>query len=63
MKDLGYGKDYRYDHAEADAHAAGQQFLPDALAGTKFYVPTTRGFEGRIAERLAALRPPRKPES
>lgn len=63
MKDLGYGKDYRYDHAEPDAHASGQQFLPDAIADTKFYVPTTRGFEGRIAERLAALRSPRKPES
>ncbi|MGH8517717.1 MAG: replication-associated recombination protein A [Panacagrimonas sp.] len=56
MKDLGYGKDYRYDHDESDAHAAGQQFLPDALVGRKFFQPTRRGFEGRIAERLAALR-------
>jgi putative ATPase len=56
MKDLGYGKGYRYDHAEADAHAAGQQFLPDALAGTEFYAPTTRGLEGKIAEKLAQLR-------
>jgi putative ATPase len=56
MKDLGYGKAYRYDHDEADAHAAGQQFLPDALAGTRFYEPTSRGMEGRIAERLAQLR-------
>jgi putative ATPase len=56
MKDLGYGKDYRYDHDEGDAHASGQQFLPDKIAGAKFYEPTSRGMEGRIAERLAQLR-------
>ncbi|MGQ0528907.1 MAG: replication-associated recombination protein A [Panacagrimonas sp.] len=56
MKDLGYGKAYRYDHDEAQAHADGQTFLPDALLGTRFYAPTARGMEGRIAERLAQLR-------
>ena len=56
MKGLGYGQGYRYDHEEADAHAAGQQYLPDALAGTEFYTPTTRGLEGKIAEKLAQLR-------
>ena len=56
MKDLGYGKNYRYDHDEADAHASGQQFLPDKLADARFYEPTARGMEGRIAERLAQLR-------
>jgi putative ATPase len=56
MKDMGYGKGYRYDHDEGDAHAAGQQFLPDALRGKRFYEPTARGFEARIAERLAQLR-------
>ena len=56
LKDLGYGKQYRYDHDEADAHAAGQQFLPDKLVGAEFYAPTSRGMEGRIAERLAQLR-------
>jgi putative ATPase len=56
MKDLGYGKNYRYDHDEGDAHAAGQQFLPDALAGTEFYAPTSRGLEIKIGERLAQLR-------
>jgi putative ATPase len=56
MKELDYGKGYRYDHDEGDAHAAGQQFLPDALVGTEFYVPTTRGLEGKIADRLAQLR-------
>jgi putative ATPase len=56
MKNLGYGEGYRYDHDEAGAHAAGQQCLPDALAGTEFYAPTGRGFEVKIAERLAQLR-------
>jgi putative ATPase len=56
MRDLGYGKDYRYDHDAPDAHAAGQQFLPDALVGTQFYAPTQRGLEIRIAEKLAQLR-------
>jgi putative ATPase len=56
MKDLGYGKDYRYDHDETDAHAAGQQYLPDKLAGTEFYHPVPRGLEIKIAEKLAELR-------
>ena len=56
MKSLDYGKGYRYDHDEADAHAAGQQFLPDALVGTEFYTPTRRGLEAKIADKLAQLR-------
>ena len=56
MKDLGYGSGYRYDHDEGDAHAVGQQFLPDRLVGTRFYEPTPRGLEGQIAEKLKALR-------
>jgi len=56
MKQLGYGKGYRYDHDEPQAHAAGQQFLPDRLAGTRFYEPTRRGFETKIAEKLEQLR-------
>lgn len=56
MKDLGYGHGYRYDHDETDAHAGGQQFLPDALQGTVFYRPTTRGLERTIEARLAQLR-------
>ncbi|MGQ0698209.1 MAG: replication-associated recombination protein A [Panacagrimonas sp.] len=61
MKDLGYGKAYRYDHDEADAHAGGQQFLPDKLVGSRFYEPTTRGLEARIGERLRQLRDTGKP--
>jgi putative ATPase len=56
MKDMGYGDGYRYDHDEADANAAGQQFLPDALIGTEFYAPTPRGLEAKIGEKLAQLR-------
>ena len=56
MKELGYGRGYRYDHGEAGAHAAGQTYLPDELVGTVFYEPSTRGLESKIAQRLAALR-------
>jgi len=53
MKDLGYGKGYRYDHAEDDGIAAGQEYLPEKLRGAKWYEPTDRGFEKTLAERLA----------
>ncbi len=56
MKDIGYGKGYRYDHDEAGAHAAGQQYLPDSLVGTTFYAPTQHGLEIKISEKLAQLR-------
>jgi putative ATPase len=52
MKDLGYGKNYRYDHAE-EGHATGQEYLPDCLKGAKWYEPTNNGFEKTIAERIA----------
>jgi putative ATPase len=52
MKDLGYGAGYRYDHAEPEAFAAGQEYLPDVLRGAKWYEPTDRGFEKTIGERL-----------
>jgi putative ATPase len=51
MSGIGYGKGYRYDHAEG-GFAAGQQYLPDALAGQTWYVPTQFGFEKTIDERL-----------
>ncbi len=56
MKDLDYGKGYRYDQDEADAHAPGQQFLPEKLKGTEFYQPVQRGLEIKIAEKLTELR-------
>jgi putative ATPase len=52
MKDLGYGREYRYDHAEG-GHAAGQEYLPDALRGAKWYEPADAGYEKTLAERLA----------
>ncbi len=52
MKDIGYGKGYRYDHTEG-GHAAGQEYLPEVLRGAKWYEPTDGGFEKTLAERLA----------
>jgi len=55
-KGLGYGKGYRYAHAEDDAYAAGERYLPDDMPDVAFYVPTDRGAEARIAEKLRSLR-------
>jgi putative ATPase len=56
MKDLGSGKGYRYAHDEDDAYAAGERYLPEGMPEISFYVPTERGLEAKIAEKLAALR-------
>ncbi len=56
MKGLGYGKDYQYDHDREGGIAYEQQCLPDALRGCEFYQPTERGLEGKIRERVAAVR-------
>jgi putative ATPase len=56
MKELGYGKEYRYAHDEADAFAAGESYLPDGMAPVHWYRPTERGLEARIGEKLAHLR-------
>ena len=56
MKELGYGKGYRYAHDEPDAFAAGETYLPPELGEARFYIPTTFGLEQRIAEKLAELR-------
>ena len=56
MKELGYGRSYRYAHDEADGYAAGENYLPEGLEGAEFYRPTSRGLEGKIAEKLAQLR-------
>ena len=56
MKNLGYGKDYRYAHEEEDAYAAGETYLPEGMAPPQWYRPTDRGLEARIAERLAELK-------
>jgi putative ATPase len=51
MQKLGYGREYDYPHDHPDA-LASQQYLPDALAGRRYYEPTDRGHERAIAERL-----------
>ena len=56
MKELGYGKAYRYAHDEPEAYAAGETYLPDGMAEPGWYEPTPRGLEGRIGEKLAHLR-------
>ncbi|HOG07931.1 MAG: replication-associated recombination protein A [Syntrophales bacterium] len=55
MKDLGYGRDYKYAHDYEDAYIP-QDYLPDPLAGERFYRPTDRGFEKIIGERMAYWR-------
>ena len=56
MKNLGYGKDYRYAHDEPDAFAAGENYLPEGMPAVEWYKPTERGLEGRIREKLEELR-------
>ena len=55
MKDLGYKEGYRYAHDEPGAFAAGEIYLPEGLEGRRWYHPTDRGTEARIAEKLRGL--------
>ena len=52
MKDIGYGKNYAYDHAEEGAFS-GQDYWPEGMTAETYYQPTDRGFEARVRERLA----------
>jgi putative ATPase len=56
MKDLGYGKDYRYAHDEEGAFAAGENYFPEGMPAVEWYRPTERGLEAKIRERLEELR-------
>lgn len=56
MKDLEYGKGYRYAHNEAGGFAAGESYLPEGMPEPGFYRPVERGLEIRIADRLRELR-------
>ena len=56
MKQLDYGKGYRYAHDEEGAFAAGERYFPDNMPDVTWYEPTDRGLEARIRERLHALR-------
>ena len=56
MKELDYGKNYRYAHDEEDGFAAGENYFPEGMAAPTFYRPVERGLEVKIAEKLQALR-------
>lgn len=52
MKDVGYGKNYAYDHDTDDAFS-GADYWPEEMAPQTYYAPSPRGFEAKIAERIA----------
>ena len=56
MKEIGYGKDYRYAHDEEDAFASGETYFPQAMGEKEYYHPVERGLETKIKEKLARLR-------
>ena len=56
MKNLDYGKDYRYAHDEEGGFAAGENYLPEGMPAPGFYRPVDRGLELKIAEKMASLR-------
>ena len=56
MKNLDYGREYRYAHDEPDAYAAGENYFPEELKDSRFYFPTDRGLEDKIREKLDYFR-------
>ncbi len=56
MRNLDYGKNYRYAHDEPNAYAVGENYFPEELKDRKYYFPVPRGLELKIAEKLAILR-------
>jgi putative ATPase len=56
MKEIGYGKGYRYAHDEPGGHAAGERYFPDEMPDRRYYVPVPRGLEIKIGEALNARR-------
>src|SRR5258706_668392 len=56
MKNLGYGKGYRYAHDEEGGHSAGQRYFPDGMQEPEWYKPTERGLEAKIREKMDELR-------
>jgi putative ATPase len=56
MKELDYGKGYRYAHDEEGAFAAGENYFPQGMEPPVFYEPVDRGLEIRIGEKLRELR-------
>jgi len=56
MKELDYGKNYRYAHDEAGGYAAGEDYFPEGMPPVEWYRPVGRGLEIKIGEKLAQLR-------
>lgn len=56
MKNMDYGAEYRYAHDEPGAYAAGENYLPEDISGSRYYAPVERGLELKIQEKLAHLR-------
>jgi len=56
MKEIGYGKGYRYAHDEPGGYAAGERYFPDGMPERRYYVPVQRGLEIKIGEALSARR-------
>jgi putative ATPase len=56
MKEIGYGRDYRYAHDEPGAYAAGERYFPDEMPDQRYYTPSPRGLEIKIGEALQQRR-------
>ena len=56
MKNLGFGKEYRYAHDEGEAYAADENYFPEGMGRPEYYRPTERGLEAKIREKLAHLK-------
>lgn len=56
MKELGYGREYRYAHDEPEAYAAGEEYFPESMRERTYYEPVNRGLEIKIGEKMARLR-------
>jgi putative ATPase len=56
MKELGYGREYRYAHDEPEGYAAGETYFPDEMGEQQYYHPVSRGLEQKIADKLTHLR-------
>lgn len=56
MKNMGFGKSYRYAHDFPESYVAGENYFPDNMPAVTFYQPTTHGLENKILEKLAHLR-------
>jgi len=56
MREIGYGKGYRYAHDEPDAYAAGERYFPEQMPERRYYTPVPRGLEIKIGEALEARR-------